>query len=154
MKITDAKDRRKAFTGQQGIFYTYYTLHSFEEGSAPCELDSLKEEVLVCNASRCSHYAEIDISRHGIVMFESGKGIGLSGLHIIIVRKDLIGNQLDICPDMMDYQKTLKALSVINTPFTLVVLSIFKQLSYFLSEGQTRKWVRNQLRLLKEEYQE
>ena len=145
--IKSAKDRDM---GEQGPFYTYYTLHSFEKGTGPFELSPLKNEILVCNASRCAHYASMDIAKHGVVMFESGKGIGLSGMHIVIVRKELIGSHLDSCPDMMDYQKTLKALSVINTPFTLVVLSIAKQLSYLLSQGHTRESVRSQLLSIKQ----
>lgn len=74
-------------------------------------------------------------------MFETGRGIGALGMHVVIVRKDLLGHHLSSCPDMMDYQKTLKAQSVINTPFTLVVLSISKQLDFYISQGLHRKKV-------------
>ena len=131
------------------VFYTYYTLHSFELGTQPKELTPFSNEILICNASRCAHYTSISLSTHGIFMFETGTGLGIPGMHVTIIRKDLIGKHLPICPDMMEYQKTLKANSVINTPFTLVVLSIYKMLEVLEREGRDRKRVREELEVVK-----
>lgn len=86
-------------------------------------------------------------------MFESGRGIGLSGMSIVIVRKDLVGMQLSLCPDMLCYEKTLTTNSVINTPHTFVPLLILKQLELWVSKGQTLQWNRQELKKIKIYYE-
>lgn len=122
---------------KESSFYTYYSLQSFLKGSRDSELTPVKGEILVCNLNQCAYYETVDISAHGIVMFSSGHGVGLSGMDILIVRKDLIESHLPTCPDMMDYKRMMTAKSVINTPFTLVPLMILHQLEYYHSLGYT-----------------
>jgi phosphoserine aminotransferase len=64
-------------------------------------------------------------------------------MSILIVRKDLFGKQLGTCPDMLCYERTLTANSVINTPYTLVPLLILKQLQLALSQGYDLKKIRD-----------
>lgn len=51
----------------------------------------------------CIQYTKVDVSKHGIVLFDSGHGFGLCGMTIVIVRKDLVNDQLPTCPDMMSF---------------------------------------------------
>lgn len=92
---------------------------------------------MVCSLNGCSHYRGVDISKHGVVIFESGRGIGLSGMSVLIVRNDLIDSHLDTCPDMMDYKMTLAIKSVINTPYTMVPLMLLYQIEYFHKNGHS-----------------
>lgn len=58
----------------------------------------------------------IDVSRFGILFAGAQKNIGPAGLTIAIVRKDLIGNALDICPTMLNYKTHADNASLFNTP--------------------------------------
>lgn len=72
-------------------YYTFYNKLSLESGEVHEEVEPLEGEILVCNLNYCAHYAEVNMERHGVVFFESGRGIGLTGLSVVIVRKDLVG---------------------------------------------------------------
>lgn len=74
-----------------------------------------------------------------MVFFESGRGIGLAGLSVVIIRKDLVGFQLDTCPDMMCFDKAVTAKSIINTPYTLVPLMLDEYLGYCDRTGRALK---------------
>lgn len=58
----------------------------------------------------------IDVSKFGILFAGAQKNIGPAGLTIAIVRKDLIGNALDICPTMLNYKTHADNGSMFNTP--------------------------------------
>ncbi len=49
---------------------------------------------------------------------------------VVIVRKDLLGLQLPNCPDMMCFEKSVTAKSVINTPYTFVPLLFAEYIKY------------------------
>ncbi len=71
-------------------------------------------------------------------------------MSVIIIKKDLIGHQLDTCPDMMDFQQAFSKQSIVNTPFTLVPLMTFKQLEHLLSLGYTLSKVKHSLLIIKQ----
>jgi phosphoserine aminotransferase len=136
----------------EGKFYTFYRLQSFEQGLSWESPQAREGELLVCSINKCAHYQQVDISKHAIVLFESGRGLGLTGMDILIVRGDLIAHHLPSCPDMMDYDKTLKAKSVINTPYTFVPLLILKHIEYLLSKGFTQASIKQKIKSIKQEF--
>ncbi len=87
-----------------------------------------------------------------MVFFECGRGIGLTGLSVVIVRKDLVGFQLETCPDMMCFDKAVTAKSIINTPYTLVPLMLHHYLSYCDQAGRDLREVDAHLHSIKREY--
>lgn len=58
----------------------------------------------------------LDVSKFGILFAGAQKNIGPAGLTVAIVRKDLIGNALDICPTMLNYKTHADNASMFNTP--------------------------------------
>ena len=60
----------------------------------------------------------IDVSKFGLIYAGAQKNIGPAGLTIVIVRKDLCGDVLDITPDMLHYEKLAEKDSMLNTPAT------------------------------------
>jgi len=70
-------------------------------------------------------------------------------MSIVIVRKDLVGMHMGTCPDMLCYEKTLNANSVINTPHTFVPLLIFQQLENFVDLGVTLQKTKEELKIIK-----
>jgi hypothetical protein len=92
------------------------------------------------------------MEKHGVVFFELGRGVGLTGLSVVIVRKDLVGFQLDTCPDMMCFDKAVTTKSIINTPYTLVPLMLHEYLSYCDRIGKALRNVEANLHSIKQEY--
>lgn len=71
---------------------------------------------------------------------------------VVIVRKDLVGFQLDTCPDMMCFEKSVTTKSIINTPYTLVPLLFAEYLRYCQKEGKSLCKVKEGLKKIKDEY--
>ena len=60
----------------------------------------------------------VDVTNYGAIIAGTQKNAGVAGLAIVIVRDDLIGKAMTICPSIMDF-KVLKAnQSLYNTPPT------------------------------------
>lgn len=71
---------------------------------------------LVADISSDIMSEELDVTRFGLLYAGAQKNVGPAGLTIAIVRKDLIGNELDICPTMLSYKTHADARSMYNTP--------------------------------------
>jgi len=60
----------------------------------------------------------IDISKYGLIFAGAQKNIGPAGVTLVIVRDDLMGHALDICPSAFDYKTVADNDSMYNTPPT------------------------------------
>jgi phosphoserine aminotransferase len=60
----------------------------------------------------------VDVSKYGLIYGGAQKNIGPAGLTIVIVRDDLIGQALPICPSAFDYKQQAENDSMLNTPPT------------------------------------
>jgi phosphoserine aminotransferase len=76
----------------------------------------------------------IDVSKFGLIYAGAQKNIGPSGLTIVIVREDLIGNALPFTPTPFDYAVQAKDGSLYNTPPTF---------AWYLT-GLVFKWLKEQ----------
>ncbi len=76
---------------------------------------------LVIDAS--SHFLSrsIDFSRVGLIYAGAQKNAGPAGVTVVIVRRDLIGHALPICPSAFDYTNVAGADSMFNTPPTYAI---------------------------------
>jgi phosphoserine aminotransferase len=73
---------------------------------------------LVADMSSTILSHEIDVSRFGVIYAGAQKNIGPSGLTIIIVREDLLGNAQTATPCIMNYKTAADNDSMYNTPPT------------------------------------
>ncbi len=63
----------------------------------------------------------VDVSRYGAIYAGAQKNMGPSGLTIVIVRDDLIGQALPITPSAFDYRQQADNDSMFNTPPTYAI---------------------------------
>jgi phosphoserine aminotransferase len=90
------------------------TIHGVEFKDYPTPAN--KDTILVADMSSNFCSKPVDVSRFGIIYAGAQKNVGPSGVTIVIVRKDLIGNAQPITPVMLDYKTHADALSLYNTP--------------------------------------
>jgi phosphoserine aminotransferase len=64
---------------------------------------------------------EIDVSRYGVIYAGAQKNIGPAGVTLVIVREDLIGHALAICPSAFDWKLLAENHSMFNTPPTYAI---------------------------------
>jgi phosphoserine aminotransferase len=60
----------------------------------------------------------IDVSKYGVIFGGAQKNIGPAGLTLVIVREDLLGHALPICPSAFDWKVVAEHDSMYNTPPT------------------------------------
>lgn len=61
---------------------------------------------------------EIDVSRYGVIFGGAQKNIGPAGVTLVIVREDLLGHAMPICPSAFDWKIVADNNSMYNTPPT------------------------------------
>mgnify|MGYP004444873501 CR=1 FL=1 len=71
---------------------------------------------LIADISSCILSEPIDVTKFGALFAGAQKNMAPAGLTIAIVREDLIGNAMDICPTMLNYKTHADADSLFNTP--------------------------------------
>lgn len=73
---------------------------------------------LVCDMSSDILSRPVDVSKYGLIYAGAQKNFGPSGLVLVIVRDDLIGNASPITPTVFDYKQQAENASMLNTPAT------------------------------------
>lgn len=87
-------------------------------GTRFTELPDTGNVPLVADLSSCILSEPVDVSKYGMIYAGAQKNMGPAGLTVVIVREDLIGNAMDICPTMLNYQIHADNDSMYNTPPT------------------------------------
>ena len=97
--------------------YVHITQNNTIYGTRFAELPAVKAP-LVCDASSMILSEEMDVSKYGVIYAGAQKNIGPSGLCVMIIRKDLLGHAMDICPKLMNWTVQVEKQSMYNTPNT------------------------------------
>ncbi|QGZ41683.1 phosphoserine aminotransferase [Pseudoduganella flava] len=61
---------------------------------------------------------QVDVAKYGVIFGGAQKNIGPAGVTVVIVRDDLIGHALPICPSAFDWKNVAENESMFNTPPT------------------------------------
>ena len=81
------------------------------------ELPNTKGKILVSDVSSCFLSEPVDVSKYGIIYGGVQKNIGPAGVVIVIIREDLISDDvLEGTPTMLKYKTHADAGSLYNTP--------------------------------------
>ncbi|HZX27760.1 MAG TPA: 3-phosphoserine/phosphohydroxythreonine transaminase, partial [Telluria sp.] len=92
------------------------------------------ETTLVADMSSHILSRTIDVSKYGVIFAGAQKNIGPAGLTIVIVREDLLGHALPICPSAFDWKIVAEHDSMYNTPPTYAIYMA----------GLTFQWLKKQ----------
>jgi len=115
-KFTDIEDFSN-WNLDESAAYLHYTPN---ETIAGLEFDYIPEVGMpvVADMSSSILSREIDVSKFGVIYAGAQKNIGISGLTIVIVREDLIGDVVAKQPVLFDYATQANNDSMYNTPAT------------------------------------
>ncbi|XP_076054638.1 phosphoserine aminotransferase [Oratosquilla oratoria] len=117
--------------------YVYYCSNETVEGVEFQDVPELPypDVPLVCDMSSNIASRHFDVSKFGLIYAGAQKNIGSSGVTLVIIRDDLIGHQLPICPIVLDYSVTAKNNSLYNTPPTYSIYVVGEVLKWVEKEG-------------------
>ncbi|KAL6959869.1 Phosphoserine aminotransferase 2, chloroplastic [Sarracenia purpurea var. burkii] len=90
------------------------TIHGVEFKNYP--IPKNKDALMVADMSSNFCSKPVDVTKFGLIYAGAQKNVGPSGVTIVIIRKDLIGNAQEITPVMLDYKIHADNNSLYNTP--------------------------------------
>lgn len=97
--------------------YVYICENNTIYGTKFKELPNTKGKTLVADVSSCFLSEPVDVSKYGIIYGGVQKNIGPAGVVIVIIREDLITEDvLEGTPTMLQYKIHADAKSLYNTP--------------------------------------
>ncbi len=97
--------------------YVYICENNTIYGTKYKELPNTKGKTLVADVSSCFLSEPIDVSKYGVVYGGVQKNVGPAGTVIVIIREDLITDDVLPCtPTMLKYKTHADAGSLYNTP--------------------------------------
>ena len=97
--------------------YVYICENNTIYGTKYKALPNTKGHILVSDVSSCFLSEPVDVEKYGIIYGGVQKNIGPAGMAIVIIREDLIPEEVDKCvPTMLAYKTQADAGSLYNTP--------------------------------------
>ena len=97
--------------------YVYICENNTIYGTKFKELPNTKGKLLVADVSSCFLSEPVDVSKYGVIYGGVQKNIGPAGVVIVIIREDLITEDVLPCtPTMLQYKIHADADSLYNTP--------------------------------------
>lgn len=113
---------------------TNETIHGVECNELP-DLQALGSQApLVIDFSSHVLSRGVDWSRVGLAFAGAQKNIGPAGVTLVVIREDLLGHALPVCPSAFDYQLVARNESMYNTPPTYGIYIA----------GLTFQWIKRQ----------
>jgi len=114
--------------------YFYITTNNTIFGTRYDKLPETGDVPLVADMSSNIMSEVYDINKFGVAYAGAQKNIGPAGLTLVIVRKDLFGRALNICPKVLNWEKETDKDSMLNTPPTYAIYMA----------GLCMKWLKEQ----------
>ncbi|MET3132207.1 phosphoserine aminotransferase [Oxalobacteraceae bacterium GrIS 1.11] len=101
----------------------------------PCAPDLPADTVIVADMSSHILSRVIDVAKYGVIFGGAQKNIGPAGLTLVIVRDDLLGAALPICPSAFDWSVVAAHDSMYNTPPTYAIYIAGLVFQWLLRQG-------------------
>ena len=97
--------------------YVYICENNTIYGTKFKELPNTKGKLLISDVSSCFLSEPVDVTKYGVIYGGVQKNIGPAGVVIVIIREDLISDDvLECTPTMLKYKTHADAGSMYNTP--------------------------------------
>lgn len=116
--------------------YVYICENNTIYGTKFKTLPNTKGKPLVSDQSSCFLSEPVDVSKYGVIYAGVQKNVGPAGLVILIIREDLIKDDLNIVtPTMLKWNTQVKANSLYNTPNSFSIYVCGKVFKWLKSLG-------------------
>lgn len=96
--------------------YVHICMNNTIYGTKYHQLPDTGKVPLVADISSCILSEPIDVTKFGVLYAGAQKNVAPAGVTIVIIRKDLIGDAMDITPTMLNYKTHSENESMFNTP--------------------------------------
>lgn len=115
--------------------YVYYCDNETIDGIEFPFVPDTKGIPIVADMSSSIMTKKIDVSKFGVIIAAVHKNLGTAGIGIVIIRKDLLGHAMEMCPSILNFALLSKADSILNTPPIFSVYMLGKVLKWVKMHG-------------------
>ncbi len=115
--------------------YVHITTNNTIYGTRYTNLPDVNGLPIVTDMSSCILSEEYNVLDYGLIYAGAQKNIGPAGVTIVIIREDLIGNEMDITPTMLKYSIHAENDSLYNTPPTYSIYMAGLVFEWLLENG-------------------
>lgn len=115
--------------------YFYYCANNTIYGTEWQYVPDTGDVPLVCDMSSDFLSRVVDVSRYGIIYGGAQKNLAPAGLTIVVIRKDLAGQELPFTPLMLSYKTMIDKDSMYNTPPCWCIYMLGLVLEWLDSKG-------------------
>ncbi len=115
--------------------YLHLTPNNTIFGTRISTLPGIDGVARVADMSSCLLSERFDVRDYGLIYAGAQKNMGPAGLTLVMIRKDLIGHAMKICPKMLNYSTHAEKNSLFNTPPTFSIYLSGKVFEWTLKEG-------------------
>lgn len=122
--------------------YVYFVSNNTIYGTQFKEIP-MEHSVLIADMSSDILSKPIDVSKYALIFAGAQKNLGIAGVTLVIIRKDLIHENLAV-DTMLQYATHLKANSLYNTPASFSLYVLKKVTDWLLETGLDTITVRNE----------
>ncbi len=100
-------------------------------------MDSMKSKNvnLFCDMTSSILTRPIRVNDFGLIYASAQKNLGVAGLCVMVVKKDLLGNVCENIPSVFDYKNCFVNKSLVNTPPTFAIYVLCLMLNWLKAEG-------------------
>lgn len=90
---------------------------------------------LVCDASSDLMSHPIDIDKYGVIYAGAQKNLGVAGVCLVIIRKDLVERAPNSLPVLMQYRTYINSKSLYNTPPVFAIYALNLMVKWIAQKG-------------------
>lgn len=127
----------------QDASYLHITSNNTIFGTAYPTLPDTGNVELVADMSSEICGIQRDVNKFGLIYAGAQKNLGPAGLTVVIIKKSLLGKQLGITPNMLNYEVLAKGNSMVNTPATYPIYIAMLNFEYMLNNGGVKAAEKN-----------
>ncbi|URJ23436.1 3-phosphoserine/phosphohydroxythreonine transaminase [Blochmannia endosymbiont of Camponotus sp. C-003] len=119
----------------ENSLYVHYCPNETIDGIAVYETPNFSDKIVVADCSSTLFSRPINVNRFGIIYATAQKNIGISGLTVIIIRKDLLKEPHRAIPSILNYKVLSDNCSMFNTPVTMSWYVASLMFKWFKAQG-------------------
>jgi len=125
--------------------YFHYCANNTVYGTEWKYIPDAGDVPLVCDMSSNILSGPVDVSKYGIIYAGVQKNMAPAGVAVVIINKELAGNEHPLTPKLMNYQVMIDSNSMHNTPacYTIYVLGLV--LKWLEKQGGLEAMVKNKV---------
>lgn len=115
--------------------YVYYCPNETINGIMFPNIPNVGDVPLVADLTSSILSTEIDVSKFGVIFASAQKNLGQSGVTLVIVRDDLLEQQMEITPTLWSYKHQSEQGSCVNTIPVYAVYIMDLMIDWLLKQG-------------------